>query len=131
MGRRCDQLDTDGGQETGRGRGRRRGHSLGPGHPVQDTGVHQDGSQGGEERHLGPQPKPDNETLLMTSLSSVSVHLVRFRPPGHRVMIGGDGTNVGTPGHMETVASHRASDCLVTSIHWSRDGLGLRSGQGL
>ena len=71
--------------------GRRRGHSLGPGHPAQDTGVHQDGSQGGEERHLGPQPKPDNETLLMTSLSSVSVHLVRFRPPGHRVMIGGMG----------------------------------------
>ena len=67
---------------------------------------------------LGLSPSPDNETLLMTSLSSVSVHLVRFQPPGHRVMIGGDGANVGTPGHMETVASHRASDCLVTSIHW-------------
>ena len=38
-------------------------------------------------------PSPDNENLLMTSLSSGSVHLVRFRPPGHQVMIGGDGTN--------------------------------------
>ena len=30
-------------------------------------------------------PSPDNETLLMTRLSS--------GPPGHLVMIGGDGTN--------------------------------------
>ena len=34
---------------------------------------------------LGLSPSPNNENILMTSLSSVSVHLVRFRPPGHRV----------------------------------------------
>merc|ERR1719499_999821 len=29
-------------------------------------------------------PSPDNENIFMSSLSSGGVHLVRFRPPGHR-----------------------------------------------
>ena len=56
---------------------------------------------------LGLSPSPNNENILMTSLSSVSVHLVRFRPPGHRMMIGG----------MEPMWGH-----LVTWRLWPRTG---------
>ena len=44
---------------------------------------------------------------------------------------GRDQCNVGTHSYMETAASNQASDCPVTYFHWSRDGLGLRGGQGL
>ena len=45
-------------------------------------------------------PSPHDSNLLQTTLSDGSVRLLRFLPPGHRVMIGSDGCNVGTPGNI-------------------------------
>ena len=75
-------------------------------------------------------PSPDDSRVMMATLGSGAARLVHFRPPGHRVMIGRDGTNVGTPGEMKPVTSVQMSDRPVTSFHWSGDrpGLGVATG---
>ena len=45
-------------------------------------------------------PSPDDENIIVVTLGSGGVQLLKFNPPGHRVMIGSDGINVGTPGEM-------------------------------
>ena len=52
-------------------------------------------------------PSPDNNSVMMATLGSGAARLVQFKPPGHRVMIGRDGTNVGTPGELRAGAGHQ------------------------
>ena len=75
-------------------------------------------------------PSPDDPSLMLATLGSGAARLVHFRAPGHRVMIGRDGTNVGTPGHLRPVTSVQMSDRPLTSFHWSGDrpGLGVATG---
>ena len=75
-------------------------------------------------------PSPDNSSVMMATLGSGAARLVQFKPPGHRVMIGRDGTNVGTPGELRAGAGHQWADRPVTSFHWSGDraGLGVATG---
>jgi len=70
-------------------------------------------------------PAPQDEGLLLATLGSGAVELIRFKEPGHRVMIGGDGGNVGTPGDFEKLCSRQVTDKPVTSSDWSKDKAGL------
>ena len=75
-------------------------------------------------------PSPDDPHLLLATLGSGAARLVSFTAPGHRVMIGRDGANVGTPGQLRSVTSVQMSDRPLTSFHWSGDrpGLGVATG---
>jgi len=75
-------------------------------------------------------PSPDDENIIVVTLGSGGVQLLKFNPPGHRVMIGSDGINVGTPGDLRPVANVQCSDRPITSWHWSNDrpGLGIATG---
>jgi len=68
---------------------------------------------------------PQNTGLILASFGSGAVQLVRFREPGHRVMIGSDGSNVGTPGEFVKGVSKQLTDKPVTCFDWSADKAGL------
>jgi len=68
---------------------------------------------------------PQDEGLMLATLGSGAVQLIRHKEPGHRVMIGVDGGNVGTPGDFEKLCSRQLTDKPVTSSDWSRDKAGL------
>ena len=68
---------------------------------------------------------PQDEGLMLATLGSGAVQLIRYKEPGHRVMIGADGGNVGTPGDFEKLCSRQLTDKPVTSSDWSRDKAGL------
>jgi len=73
----------------------------------------------------GAKCAPQNEGLVLATLGSGAVQLVRYKDPGHRVMIGGDGGNVGTPGEFLKLNSKQLTDKPVTSSAWSGDKAGL------
>ena len=75
-------------------------------------------------------PSPHDDNLIVTTLHDGSVRLVRYVPPGHRVMIGSDGVNVGTPGNMVSGQSHQWSERPVSCWSWcnERPGLALAAG---
>ena len=68
---------------------------------------------------------PQDPGLVLATLGSGAVQLLRFLQPGHRVMIGVDGANVGTPGDFVQLCSKQVTDKPVTSSDWSRDKAGL------
>jgi len=68
---------------------------------------------------------PQDEGLILASMGSGAVELVRYKEPGHRVMIGGDGCNVGTPGEFLKGVTKQLTDKPVTSSDWSMDKAGL------
>eukprot|EP00092_Neocalanus_flemingeri_P023219 GFUD01025176.1.p1 GENE.GFUD01025176.1~~GFUD01025176.1.p1 ORF type:complete len:342 (-),score=127.70 GFUD01025176.1:42-1067(-) len=73
----------------------------------------------------GASMAPQDKGLMLATLGSGAVQLVRFKEPGHRVMIGGDGANVGTPGEFLKVSAKQLTDKPVTSSDWSQDRAGL------
>ena len=58
-------------------------------------------------------PSPDDPGIMMAVMGSGAARVVHFRAPGHRVMIGRDGTNVGTPGEMRPVTSTQVCPGIV------------------
>lgn len=68
---------------------------------------------------------PQDVGLILTSMGSGAVEQVRYKEPGHRVMIGGDGCNVGTPGEFLQGLNKQLTDKPVTSSDWSMDKAGL------
>jgi len=68
---------------------------------------------------------PQKDSLILAPLGSGAIDLIRYVDPGHRVMIGSDGRNVGTPGKFLKVATKQLTDKPVTSIDWSKDKAGL------
>lgn len=68
---------------------------------------------------------PQKHCLFAATLGSGLLEIVEYKEPGHRVMIGADGVNVGTPGEFIKKTNKQLTDKPITSLNWSPDKAGL------